>query len=98
VRPGSFVPPPEVDSAVVTLTAREDPVLLGEDGTALVRDLFSERRKQIGGLLRRHRGLSLAQIPEMESATGLNAQARPETLSVDDFSRLAGWIRKLGDR
>ena len=32
VRPGAFVPPPEVDSAVVSLVPRPDPVDLGEDG------------------------------------------------------------------
>lgn len=96
VRPGSFVPPPEVDSAVVSMVPRPHPVDLGADGTALVRTLFSERRKQLGGLLRRHRGLSLAQVQSMESALGIAPGARPETLSVDDFARLAGWVRALG--
>jgi 16S rRNA (adenine1518-N6/adenine1519-N6)-dimethyltransferase len=98
VRPGNFVPPPDVDSAVVTLSSREDPVDLGEDGIALVRELFSERRKQIGGLLRRHRGLSLAQIEAMDDELGIAATARPESLSVDDFHSLAIWVRRLGDR
>jgi 16S rRNA (adenine1518-N6/adenine1519-N6)-dimethyltransferase len=98
VRPGSFVPPPEVDSAVVTLRSRQNPVDLGEDGIALVRELFSERRKQIGGLLRRHRGLSLAQVEGMDDELGIAAAARPESLSVNDFHRLATWVRQLGDR
>ena len=98
VRPGNFVPPPEVDSAVVTLSSRENPVDLGEDGIALVRELFSERRKQIGGLLRRHRGLSLAQVETMHDELGIAATARPESLSVDDFHSLATWVRRLGDR
>jgi len=98
VRPGSFVPPPEVDSAVVSLRSRENPVDLGADGIALVRELFSERRKQIGGLLRRRRGLSLAQVAVMEDELGIAAAARPESLSVDDFDRLATWVRRLGDR
>jgi len=98
VRPGNFVPPPEVDSAVVTLSSREDPVDLGADGIALVRELFSQRRKQIGGLLRRHRGLSLAQIGAMDDELGIAATARPESLSVDDFHSLAIWVRRLGDR
>lgn len=98
VRPGAFVPPPEVDSAVVSIRRREEPVDLAEDGTALVRDLFSERRKQIGGLLRRHRGLSVDEIEEMTEATQLSPDARPETLSVDDFHRLATWVRARGNR
>lgn len=98
VRPGSFVPPPEVDSAVVSLWRRSDPVALGEDGIALVRTLFSERRKQIGGLLRRHRGLSVAETEALERDTGLDADDRPESLSVEDFLRLTQWLRARGDR
>lgn len=98
VRPGSFVPPPDVDSAVVSLVPRAEPVDLGDDGVALVRELFSERRKQIGGLLRRHRGLSLAQVQSMESGLQIAASARPESLAVEDFQRLATWVRELGDR
>ena len=98
VRPGNFVPPPEVDSAVVTLSSRENPVDLGENGIALVHELFSERRKQICCLLRRHRGLSLAQVEAMDDELGIAATARPESLSVEDFNSLATWIRRLGDR
>lgn len=98
VRPGSFVPPPEVDSAVVSLRRRPDPVELGDDGRRLVRTLFSERRKQIGGLLRRHRGLSVAEVDALWASAAIRPDARPETLGVDDFHRLATWIRTRGDR
>lgn len=93
VKPGAFVPPPEVDSAVVSLTPRQESIDLGEDGTALVKDLFRERRKQLGGLLRRHRGLSVDQISEMEADLSVDASSRPESLSVSDFNRLANWLR-----
>jgi 16S rRNA (adenine1518-N6/adenine1519-N6)-dimethyltransferase len=93
VRPGSFVPPPEVDSAVVSLRRREDPVELGADGIALVKDLFRERRKQLGGLLRRHRGLSVAEVASLEAELSLAAELRPERLAVADFHRIAAWLR-----
>lgn len=96
VKPGAFVPPPEVDSAVVSLTPRTDPIELGEDGTALVKDVFRERRKQIGGLLRRHRGLSVEQVAELEGELGIPASSRPESLSVSDFQRLTIWLRSRG--
>jgi len=95
VRPGSFVPPPEVDSAVVSLRRRAEPIELGADGTALVKDLFRERRKQLGGLLRRHRGLSVARIADLETDLGIDPTSRPERLSVGDFHRIAVWLRAL---
>ena len=93
VKPGAFVPPPEVDSAVVSLTPRTEPVDLGEDGTALVKDLFRERRKQLGGLLRRHRGLSMEQVVQLETELEISASSRPESLSVSDFFRITTWLR-----
>lgn len=97
VRPGAFVPPPEVDSAVVSLTPGKDPLELGDDGTALVKDLFRERRKQIGGLLRRHRGLSVGQVSSLEAELSIPATSRPESLSVSDFLRIAQWLRGRRD-
>lgn len=97
VRPGAFVPPPEVDSAVVSLTPRPDPVDLGEDGRSLVKELFRERRKQIGGLLRRHRGLSVEQVSALESELSIPAKSRPESLSVSDFYRITQWLRSRRD-
>jgi 16S rRNA (adenine1518-N6/adenine1519-N6)-dimethyltransferase len=85
VRPGAFLPPPRVDSAVVRLTRRSDPIELGEDGVALVKRLFRERRKQVGGLLQRLHPDGLTWL----SACGIDPKARPEQLSIDDFARLA---------
>jgi 16S rRNA (adenine1518-N6/adenine1519-N6)-dimethyltransferase len=98
VKPGCFVPPPEVDSAVVSLRRRSEPVELGDDGTALVKDLFRERRKQIGGLLRRHRALSVAQVAELGTDLELDPTSRPEQLSVADFHRIAAWLRARENR
>ena len=98
VKPGCFLPPPEVDSAVISLRRRSDPVELGDDGTALVKDLFRERRKQIGGLLRRHRALSVAQVAELEADLEIDPASRPEHLSVADFHRIAVWLRTRENR
>jgi 16S rRNA A1518/A1519 N6-dimethyltransferase RsmA/KsgA/DIM1 with predicted DNA glycosylase/AP lyase activity len=82
---------------VVSLVPRSDPVDLGEDGRALVKDLFRERRKQLGGLLRRHRGLSVEQVRALENELSIVASSRPESLSVNDFHRMTTWLRDRRD-
>ena len=93
VKPGCFHPPPEVESAVVRLVRRDEPVDLAEDGRALVKDLFRQRRKQIGGLLRRRLDIDDARVGALLGRTGIESRRRPETLSVDDFVRLRDVIR-----
>lgn len=96
VKPGCFLPPPEVASAVVRLVRRIDPVDLGDDGRALVKDLFGQRRKQIGGLLRRRPGVDAERVEALLDRCGLDPRRRPETLSVEDFARLRDAIRAEG--
>jgi 16S rRNA (adenine1518-N6/adenine1519-N6)-dimethyltransferase len=94
VRPGSFLPPPAVDSAVVLLQAREDPIDLGASGRSLVRTLFGERRKQIGGILRRNYSVPDSALTELEDQIRVRPQARAEELSIEDFRRLDQWLQE----
>lgn len=89
VKPSCFLPPPEVDSTVVQLTRRAMPVELGPEGRALVKMLFRERRKQIGGLLRRALDLPESSVEALLGAVGLQRARRPESLTPEDFARLA---------
>ena len=98
VSPGCFVPPPDVDSAVVRLRRREDPVDLGDDGRALVKELFGQRRKQIAGVLRQRSDLDAAVVARALEVAGLDGSRRPETLAVDDFVRLRDALRAGDDR
>jgi len=86
VRPGCFLPPPKVDSAVIELRPREDAVELGETGIALVKRLFQERRKQVGGVLKR---VYPEHGEQWLRAAAIDPSARPEQLSLDDYHRLA---------
>jgi len=91
LRPGSFYPAPKVESAVVRLLPREAP--LAEEThsfQAVVRAAFQMRRKTLRNALRAlgdpdraDRALSIA---------GIDPARRGETLSIDEFARLAeGW-------
>jgi len=80
LKPGCFYPPPSIDSAVVALHRRADP--LCEDAKALgalLHKLFSKRRKQLGSILGRD-----ATLPE-----GVDSSMRPEQLSVEQLCELA---------
>ena len=80
--PGCFWPSPQVDSAVVRLVRRVQPLTPDPHRLAkLVHTLFSKRRKQLGAILGRE-----ARLP-----AGVAATARPETLSVPQLVELAGW-------
>jgi 16S rRNA (adenine1518-N6/adenine1519-N6)-dimethyltransferase len=78
-----FTPVPKVDSAVISLTPRTDNSLPECDGalfTKLVKDAFSQRRKQMKNLLR------LPNWPEICATVGITETARAEELD------LAKWI------
>lgn len=85
---GNFHPPPEVTSAVVSLTA-ERPPRAEETPTfrACVREAFARRRKTL-----RNAWSGLGNPSEVEAAAtraGVDLGARGETLSVEDFARMA---------
>lgn len=82
--PSCFWPRPQVNSAVVRLRRRDEP--LTDDPHQLaraLRRLFAHRRKQLGTVLGRQ-----TPLPE-----GVDPRARPETLSVEQIIALA---RQLG--
>jgi 16S rRNA (adenine1518-N6/adenine1519-N6)-dimethyltransferase len=96
VKPGCFLPPPAVDSAVVELRPRAVPCVLEESTRRLIRDLFQQRRKQIGGLLRRRDGLDDEELEGLAKAVGLDLRQRAESLTLDDFLRLDRGLRGRG--
>ena len=58
----------------------------------LVKTLFRERRKQMGTLLKKYYDLADDNLLDMERSTGLDPRRRPETLSIEELARLAGWL------
>jgi len=87
--PGSFSPPPKVDSSVIVLEPLPVEALPTHPTAlaALIKICFQQRRKQLQGILRKA-------FPEQFSPdilTGLNIspQARPETLDQKEFQQLA---------
>ena len=91
VKPSAFTPPPSVDSTILQIVPRPDPVI-GVDEEAAFRKLviasFGLRRKQLRRVVRTVRGLSAEQADEAIASARLDPEARPETLSPADFARL----------
>jgi 16S rRNA (adenine1518-N6/adenine1519-N6)-dimethyltransferase len=89
-----FIPRPEVDSAVVRITPRastELPDYYDELLVSVVRQGFSQRRKQLGKLLQNY----VQDWPAAAETLGLDRTARAETLSLDHWISLANYIRPI---
>ncbi len=88
---GAFQPPPKVESAVLRITPRADPVLAeGEEDAyrTLVQAAFGLRRKQLRRVVRTVCNLGAAAADVVVNAAGLDPEARPEVLTPEDFARL----------
>ncbi len=95
VAPGSFDPPPKVESAVIRIDPRLDPVVgveIEDRFRRFVIDAFGMRRKQMRRILRSLEHLDAESADAVLVAAGIDPTARPETLSPEDFSRVIGSI------
>lgn len=93
VGPGAFNPAPKVESAVARLTPHATrPVQVNDEKlfAKLVNQAFSQRRKTLRNCIKIF--LSAEEI----EACGIDPIARPETLSLADFAKLAN-AAKLGE-
>ena len=91
VPPGAFVPPPKVESAVLRVTPRADPVVSAgaEAGfRTFVQQLFALRRKQMRRVLRTAAALDADRAEAALAAAGVAPDVRPETLSPADLARV----------
>lgn len=96
VAAGSFEPPPKVESAVIRVDPRTDPVV-GPDLEAkfrrFVQDAFGMRRKQMRRVLRSLANVDAERADQLLIGAEIDPTARPETLSPEQFARLIsrGW-------
>ena len=86
VAPTAFVPPPKVTSSVIHLVPRPRPAACNRHSLErLTQATFSQRRKMLRSSLRQ-----LIETPEILLAElDIDPTRRAETLTVDDFIRLA---------
>lgn len=97
----AFRPAPKVESAVVRVTPRGDPLVSGQevnDYRSFVLALFGMRRKQLGNALRSAGMLSAAAAAKVLDECAIDPKARPETLSPDQFAHLMRTTRDVVGR
>jgi len=98
--PGAFRPAPRVHSAVVRLTFRPSPSPPRDERVfdAMVRSMFTQRRKTLANALRPFsEGRHLRPVSVLE-AVGIDPSRRPETLDLVELTRLADRFTSGADR
>ena len=91
VAPGSFQPPPKVESAVISVEPRSVPAIAPEHEAAfrrLVIDAFGMRRKQLRRILRSLWHLDAPGADAILATAKIDGEARPESLTPEEFARL----------
>ena len=97
VRAGSFYPPPEVDSAVLSIDVYSKPLVAGDiDGFFnLVRAGFGAKRKQMVNSLARGTGLEKERIRSLLEESGVEPTRRAQTLSICEWDELWRQFQKI---
>jgi len=91
IGPGAFSPRPRVDSALIRLEPRPDPVVSDAEQpafSAFVIAAFGLRRKQMRRVLRTLRAVRIADADAALTVAGITPDARPEVVTPDAFARL----------
>lgn len=92
---GSFMPAPNVDSAVIRLDIKPDSGKSPEEEKLMfriIRSSFSQRRKQIINPLSGELGIPKPRLSEIMKDCGIKPTARAEELTLEDFGKLANAI------
>jgi 16S rRNA (adenine1518-N6/adenine1519-N6)-dimethyltransferase len=89
ISPTCFLPPPKVWSAVVKMRRRNEPLLEAEvypTFKKLVKHCFSQRRKQIGTILKK---LGISPVDDILTDAGIEHTERPEKIEIERWASLA---------
>ena len=89
--PGSFLPPPNVDSTVIRLDVREQPPIRVPDEKrffALVKAAFGQRRKTVLNAVSAGLSVPKEQVSNACTTAGISPAARAEQLSMEQLAAL----------
>lgn len=99
VRSGAFWPRPTVDSMLVRFFMRERPPVEVPSESLLfriVRGSFQMRRKQLLNTLEEALGIGKPEVERMSRAAGIDPRRRGETLTLEEFAKLAREAGRMG--
>ncbi len=95
VSPKVFLPPPEVESAVIKLKVREQPLFTPRDEDLfykVVKGSFRHRRKSLVNSLKSALNMDKEMLTEVIIKAGLDTSCRGERLSIEEFANLTDII------
>lgn len=98
VNRGSFMPSPNVDSAVIRLDVKSSSALPESTEKLMFRIIragFSKRRKQLVNPLSEELHIPKSEAAQLLEQTGVSLTARPEELTLENFIRLAEAAQEL---
>jgi 16S rRNA (adenine1518-N6/adenine1519-N6)-dimethyltransferase len=93
----AFVPQPKVDSTVIRLDLRDEPpVELADERIffEVIKNGYGQRRKTLLNSLTGIRGLPKDTVGEVLDACGIDRKRRAETLTLEEFARIANDIAR----
>ncbi|MCL2857419.1 MAG: 16S rRNA (adenine(1518)-N(6)/adenine(1519)-N(6))-dimethyltransferase RsmA [Oscillospiraceae bacterium] len=96
---GCFLPPPNVDSAVIKLTPHQKPPVDVIDQAmlfAVIRAAFSQRRKTLLNCISSAFNLPKAEVSELLTGVQVASTARGEQLDLADIARIADTLTQKG--
>ena len=94
---GLFVPPPKVDSAVLKLRILDEPAVKVKDEAVFfktVKAAFAQRRKTLLNCLAQAFPMSKPELTELMERIEIAPSRRGETLSIEEFAKLADALTK----
>lgn len=92
LRPSAFYPRPRIDSTVVVMESRTDPIVPASDRSRVlqvVRSAFAYRRKTLANSLELAAGIARPRTQDALQQLGLSPEIRAEQLDLGAFAALA---------
>jgi 16S rRNA (adenine1518-N6/adenine1519-N6)-dimethyltransferase len=99
IKPGSFFPAPEVESAVVRVDMHDAPPVGIEDVDTFFRVVkagFAQRRKQLRNTLAGGLRLPPEKVTTKLQEVGVDPKRRAETLNLEEWARIAQALERIG--
>ncbi|MAE53318.1 MAG: ribosomal RNA small subunit methyltransferase A [Opitutae bacterium] len=85
-----FYPAPAVASALLKMEKKTEPYLFAKETRSLIRRIFTQRRKQIGSLLKKEEHEIQQIMTSWLEENNICSTTRPEKISVDQWIKLGG--------
>jgi 16S rRNA (adenine1518-N6/adenine1519-N6)-dimethyltransferase len=99
VKPGSFYPSPEVESAVLRIDLYEEALVAGDDPRGFFRVAragFAQRRKQLRNSLAGGLGMAPSAAEALLAKAGVDARRRAQSLTLEEWGRITQAYAEAG--